>query len=412
MRALLALIFAVLLIPAAGADDGAAPVGPPRLLDDTPGKPSTAIAINNFGHVTGWHVAEDGDNYHAFVWTEHTGLVDIGTLGGASSQAFDINDRGQVIGWATTPDAAMRGFIWTQSTGMRDIGPYAVFVPRAINNLGVIAGSLNGQAALRMPEGSFLPLGTLGGPRSIALDINDRSEVVGSSTFAPVPYSATHPFYFSADTGLIDIHEPGTAGGAATRINNRGQVAGYLAPDVNFQSYVYTWTRDGGTVNIGGYPGGFIVGSDYGNVFGVNSLGQVVATSTSPGDEMTRQLLWSGGDGPFVIAEDGIPDDSHMGINDVGEIAGSTRAPGGTMTVAVWMTVLTSEQRADSLRALVEGLALRRALRHQDARVLMRKASDDGRFAKHVAALVRSGRLSASDGWLLARAILVHASAQ
>ena len=63
----------------------------------------------------------------------------------------------------------------------------------------------------------------------------------------------------------------------------------------------------GRPVNIGGYPGGFVVGSDYGNVFGINGLSQVVATSTFPGDEITRQLLWSDGGGPFVIAEDGIP---------------------------------------------------------------------------------------------------------
>ncbi|HEY7056588.1 MAG TPA: hypothetical protein VH458_08700 [Vicinamibacterales bacterium] len=414
MRAHLALMFAMLLIPAARVGHGAAVVGPPRLLDNT-GRYGTAIAINNFGYVTGWHVAEDGNDYRAFVWTEFSGLVDIGTLGGAGSEGFDVNDRGQVIGWAETPDGAMHGFIWTHSTGMRDLGPWAEFSPSAINNFGVIAGSLNRQAALRMPDGSFYPLGTLGGATSVALDINDRGEVVGTSTFGPGPYG-THPFYWSAETGMIDIHQPGTPDGGATRINNRGEVAGYIEPDFArgfpFQAYVYTWTRDGGTMNIGGYPGGFIDGTDYGNVFGLNSLGQVVATSTYPGDEITRQLLWSGGAGPFVMAESGEPSLSHMGINDVGEIAGSTQGPAGGTTAAVWMTVLTSEQRADSLRALVEGLALRGALRHQDARVLMRKASDDDRFAKHVAALVRSGRLSAGDGWLLARAILVHARAQ
>jgi hypothetical protein len=126
--------------------------------------------------------------------------------------------------------------------------------------------------------------------------------------------------------------------GAASRINNRSEVVGYLTPDSNFQSYVYTWTREGGTVNIGGYPGGFVVGTPYGNVFGITGLSQVVATSTFPGDEITRQLLWSGGEGPFVIAEDSIPDYSHMGINDVGEVAGATRAEQAQMTAAVWMT--------------------------------------------------------------------------
>ena len=412
MRIHLALMVAALLMPAVGAAQTAAPVGQPRFLDNTPDRPSTPAAINNFGDVAGWHVAEDGDNYHAFVWSERTGFVDIGTLGGAASQALDINDLGQVIGWAMTPEAAPHAFLWTRSTGMRDLGPSALFSPAAINNLGVMAGSVNGRAAVRMPDGTVIPLGTLGGPGSVALDINDRGEVVGGSTVSDAPYSGMHPFFWSRETGMVDIHEPGTTGGAASRINNRSEAAGYLTPDSNFQSYVYTWTREGGTVNIGGYPGGFVVGSDYGNVFGINGLGQVVATSTFPGDEITRQLLWSGGGGPFVIAEDGIPDYSHMGCNDVGEVAGATRPEQAQITAAVWMTVLTSDQRSDSLRVLVEGLVLRGALRQNDANALLVKVEHDKPFANHVAALVRSGRLTANNGWLLQRAVAMHSIAK
>jgi probable HAF family extracellular repeat protein len=407
MRIHVVLTVAALLMPAVGAAQTVAPVGQPRFLHTTPDRPSTPAAINNFGDVAGWHVAEDGDNYHAFVWTWRTGFADIGTLGGAASQALDINDLGQVIGWAMTPEAAPHAFFWTRSRGMRDLGPSALFSPTAINNLGVMAGSTNGQAAVRMPDGTVIPLGTLGGPRSAALDINDRGEVVGGSTISDAPGSAMHPFFWSRDTGMVDVHEPGTTGGAASRINNRGVVAGYLTPDATFQSDVYTWTREGGFVNIGGYPGGFVVGSDYGNVFGINGLSQVVATSTFPGDEVTRQLLWSDG-GPFVIAEDGIPDYSHMGINDVGEVAGAARPQQGQMTAAVWMTVLTSEQQSDSLRVLVEGLVLRGALRQKDAKALMRMVAHDQPFVNHVAALVRSGRLTAKNGWLLLRAVAMH----
>jgi probable HAF family extracellular repeat protein len=408
MRAYASLAFSFLLTTSALYADPATPVGTPRLLD-TSGAPSTPIAINNFGHVAGWHVAEDGDHYHAFVWMPRSGMVDIGTLGGDSSLAADINDLDQVIGWATMADGTMHAFLWTQAHGMRDLGPYGTFTPRAINNLGIIAGSLSGQAALRMPDGTFVPLGTLGGSASVALDVNDRGEVVGSSTFSDAPYSGMHPFYWSGETGMIDLHEPGTSGGAASHINNRGEVVGYLAPDLSFQSYVFTWTKDGGTVNIGGYPGGFITGTDYGNVFGINGIGQVVATSTFPGDEITRQLLWSGGAGPFVVAEDGIPDYSHMGINDVGEIAGATREPLGPATAAVWMTILTREQQVDSMRALVEDLVLRHALLPQDAKVLIRRADRDESFERKVAALVRSGRLAEKDAFLLIRAIELHA---
>ena len=177
MRIHLVVMVAALLMPAVGAAQTAAPVGQPRFLDTTPDRPSTPAAINNFGDVAGWHVAEDGDNYHAFVWTWRTGFVDVGTLGGAASQALDINDLGQVIGWAMTAEAAPHAFLWTRSTGMRDpSGPSALFSPAAINNLGVMAGEfpVNGQAAVRMPDGTVVPSARSEVPRSVALDINDH----------------------------------------------------------------------------------------------------------------------------------------------------------------------------------------------------------------------------------------------
>ena len=97
-----------------------------------------------------------------------------------------------------------------------------------------------------------------------------------------------------------------------------------------------------------------------------------------------------------------------MGINDVGEVAGANRSPSAQMTASVWMTVLTGAQRVDSVRVLVEGLVLRRALRQHDASSLLRKVDKEKSFAKHVAALVRSGRLTADNGWLLQRAVLMH----
>ena len=267
----------------------------------------------------GWHVADDGDHYHAFVWMPRSGMVDIGTLGGDSSLAADINDLDQVIGWATTADGTMRAFLWTRSHGMRDLGPYRNIQSACDQQPGDHRGVASAvKRRCGCPTAPSSRSVRWADAASVALDVNDRGEVVGSSTFSDAPYSGMHPFYWSRETGMIDLHEPGTSGGAASHINNRGEVVGYLAPDLSFQSYVFTWTKDGGTVNIGGYPGGFITGSDYGNVFGVNGIGQVVATSTFPGDEITRQLLWSGGAGPFVVAEDGIPESS-MGINDVGE---------------------------------------------------------------------------------------------
>ena len=70
-------------------------------------------------------------------------LRDLGTLGGDSANAWNINDRGQVVGDSVTTDGSTHAFLWD--------------------------------------KGVMTDLGTLGGPFSSAAVINDRGQVAGSS---------------------------------------------------------------------------------------------------------------------------------------------------------------------------------------------------------------------------------------
>jgi probable HAF family extracellular repeat protein len=54
---------------------------------------------------------------HAFSWTAQEGMIDLGTLGGSYSFAFDVNDHGQVVGSSTTAgdgtgEGAARAVLW------------------------------------------------------------------------------------------------------------------------------------------------------------------------------------------------------------------------------------------------------------------------------------------------------------
>ena len=73
----------------------------------SPGDPelfySMAMDMNNAGHVVGFSDSYDFE-YHGFFWSDQTGMVDLGTLGGERSQAFGVNDADWVTGFATTPD--------------------------------------------------------------------------------------------------------------------------------------------------------------------------------------------------------------------------------------------------------------------------------------------------------------------
>jgi probable HAF family extracellular repeat protein len=51
-----------------------------------------------------------GRDEHAFLW-KHGRMIDLGTMGGAISVAFDLNDRDQVVGQSTTASGAVRAFL-------------------------------------------------------------------------------------------------------------------------------------------------------------------------------------------------------------------------------------------------------------------------------------------------------------
>ena len=49
------------------------------------------------------------------------GIVNLGTLGGPSSEAHAINDRCQIVGWAQTPSNLTHAFLWEDGV-MNDLG--------------------------------------------------------------------------------------------------------------------------------------------------------------------------------------------------------------------------------------------------------------------------------------------------
>jgi probable HAF family extracellular repeat protein len=158
-------------------------------LPGLPDRPrAVARDINDAGVIVGSANAGGGDLGHAVMWSGGS-VQDLGTLSdGFSSEAYGVNNLGQVVGWAGTLSGT-HGFLYSAATGMVDITPdsdtgYAL----DINDTGQVTGyktALGGYHAYRWQAGVFADLGVLAGfAHSFGQAINASGQVAGNSSSA------------------------------------------------------------------------------------------------------------------------------------------------------------------------------------------------------------------------------------
>ena len=174
---------------------------------------SRANSINGFNQVVGFSgPALDSPKSRAFFWSTSTGMVDLGTLGGAYAQAFAINDSGSITG-----NSQVRSSATTTDTIHAFLSPSPV-----------------GANAIGMRD-----LGTLGGTFSYGMAINAKNHVVGYSTVNKVD-SRVHAFWFNGN-GMKDLgslapnsSNPLEDQSVALGINSSDRVVGYAyLPAIN-----------------------------------------------------------------------------------------------------------------------------------------------------------------------------------
>lgn len=225
-----------------------------------------ARGINDDGHLVGGaltHALADPELGIPVVPVEHAffsandDIVDLGVLPGEvypllhHSQAYAINNLGQVVGFSTSvrpPDAPIHSPQFPRATlfmagipeDLGTLGGWSSYA-YAINNRGEVVGEAGDSAqvmrAFFYANGVMTELPGLGGQRSIAYDINDAGDVVGmrqmegdpfgGSAFARINgqnYDLNHlasNFLASGDApGFVNLY-------AATAINDLRQIVGY-----------------------------------------------------------------------------------------------------------------------------------------------------------------------------------------
>jgi probable HAF family extracellular repeat protein len=158
-----------------------------RDLGTLGGANSRAYGINEQGWVVGEAETQAGE-LHAFLWTPTNGMTDLGTLGGAISRAYGLNDRGQVVGEAELEDGRVHPFLWTAAAGLTNLPLPEGFregYAYAHNNFGVAAGAGDvgeGTRALTWSvDGPQVPGPLTNSGSSLAHDVNDLGDLAGQS---------------------------------------------------------------------------------------------------------------------------------------------------------------------------------------------------------------------------------------
>jgi probable HAF family extracellular repeat protein len=325
------------------------------------GTNSGAISINNRSWITGFSLLAGNATQNAALWL-HGATIGLGTLGGPNSAVEwpNHNNQGLVVGITETaalnpfsePFSCLfgtghvcQGFVWNDNvmTALPTLGGYDSYATD-INDWGQIVGWAENtvhdptcvlpqvfqfEAVIwepglhRMQQLAPYP----GDSDTAATAINDSGQAVGISGVCDIAYGGT-----SAKNPVLwqngNVIRLGTLGGimfnTPAAINQLGQIVGWsdFPGDTSPATQVFhavLWAKNGSLVDLGTLPG-----DKYSLAYAINDFGQVVGQSIDA-DGNSRAFLWqngsmidlntlvSSGSPALVYAND---------INDFGELVG------------------------------------------------------------------------------------------
>jgi probable HAF family extracellular repeat protein len=303
-----------------------------RDLGTLGGDTSFAFGINDLGWVAGSSNLTAGGPQHGFIWFGGGRLIDIGTLGGPNSGTGGPN----LLGWmAVGSETAVNngptgedfcgygthrqclGAVWKNGVlkalpnlpggqnanafELNNLGQVVGFAETGVSDATCVPGTpfqtKRFSAVIWDANGAIRQLPPLKGDTvSFAFGINDFGQVVGSSglcsntSLPPNNPAGAHAVLWEKDGTPIDLGNLGGTYNVASSINELGEVVGGAISPKDGVIHAFRWTRATGMGDFGAFPGSFVTVPPCCNT--INNRGEIAGFSIEANG--TRALVWQG----------------------------------------------------------------------------------------------------------------------
>jgi probable HAF family extracellular repeat protein len=255
-------------------------------------------------------------------------LTEVGVLpDGRYSVPTSVNDAGQVAGYTVTKDRYARAFLWTsgKTAPLGTLGGPLSLALGANNRGQAVGWSTTLQRDLRgfvWTDGKMQPLQTLGGDLTAAEAINDAGQIAGAADNRNGDLLAT--LWQDGKPRSLGVLSRGDMS-IASGINASGDVVGYSG-SCEVRGFLY---RNGKMAPLPGLGGA----SSY--AASINADGSIVGSAEARNGEDWHAVLWQSGKIRDLGTLGGSDSDAY-GINDRGEVVGASLTAGQEPHAFLW----------------------------------------------------------------------------